>query len=147
MPRVQIELPEAFPFRTEIPVRIDDINYGGHLAHDAVLSLAHEARVRLFRAHGWSELDVEGLGVLMIDAAVVYRAEGWHGMTLAVEVAFDDVRSRGCDLLYRLSDVATGGEIARVKTGIVFFDGRARRVARMPEAFRAIAAPATAPEG
>jgi acyl-CoA thioesterase FadM len=144
VPRVQIDLPEAFPFRTEIPVRIDDINYGGHLANDAVLSLAHEARVRLFRAHGWSELDVEGVGILMVDAAIVYRLEGRHGMTLAIEVAFADVRSRGCDLVYRMTDVATGEEIARAKTGIVFFDGRTRRVARMPDAFRAVAAPGEA---
>jgi acyl-CoA thioester hydrolase len=140
MARVQIDLPETFPFRTEIPIRIDDINYGGHLGNDAVLSLAHEARVRLFRQHGWSELDVAGAGILMVDAAIVYRAEGRHGMTLRVEVAFDDVRSRGCDLLYRLADAATGAEIARVKTGIVFFDYGARRVAHMPEAFRAVAA-------
>jgi 4-hydroxybenzoyl-CoA thioesterase len=138
--RVQIDLPEAFAFRTELPIRIDDINYGGHLGNDAVLSLAHEARVRLFRAHGWSELDVEGLGILMVDAAIVYRLEGRHGMTLAVEIAFDDVRSRGCDLVYRMTDLATGEEIARVKTGIVFFDPGARRVARMPEGFRKVAA-------
>ncbi|WP_369729520.1 acyl-CoA thioesterase [Anaeromyxobacter sp. Fw109-5] len=79
-----------------------------------------------------------GAGILMVDAAIVYRAEGRHGMTLAVEIAPDDVRTRGCDLLYRISDVATGREIARVKTGIVFFDYGARRVVSMPAAFRAV---------
>ena len=46
MARVEIELPEQFPFATEIPIRISDINYGNHLGNDAVLSLAQEARVR-----------------------------------------------------------------------------------------------------
>jgi acyl-CoA thioesterase FadM len=139
VPRVQIDLPEAFPFRTEIPVRIDDINYGGHLANDAVLALAQEARVRLFATHGFTELDVGGVGILMVDAAIVYRAEGRHGMTLRVEVAFADLRSRGCDLVYRLSDAATGQEIARVKTGIVCFDHAARKVVHMPGRFREVA--------
>jgi acyl-CoA thioesterase FadM len=139
VPRVQIDLPEAFPFRTEIPVRVDDINYGGHLANDAVLSLAQEARIRLFAAHGMTELDVGGVGILMVDAAIVYRAEGRHGMTLRVEVAFADLRSRGCDLVYRLSEAASGQEIARVKTGIVFFDYAARKVTAMPARFRAMA--------
>jgi len=108
-----------------------------------VLSLAQEARIRLFAAHGMTELDVGGVGILMVDAAIVYRAEGRHGMTLRVEVAFSDLRSRGCDLLYRLSDVATGREIARVKTGLVFFDYSARRVVTMPAAFRdVVGAPA-----
>ena len=136
MARVQIELPEAFAFTTEIPIRITDVNYGGHLGNDAVLSLAHEARVRLFASHGWTEMDVTGRGIIMVDAAVVYRTEGAWGMVLRVDVAVTDLQSRGCDLVYRLSDAATGKEIARAKTGIVFFDYGARRVVHMPEAFR-----------
>jgi acyl-CoA thioesterase FadM len=141
MARVEIEVPSSFLFETEIPIRISDVNYGGHLGNDAVLSIAHEARVRLFAAHGWSELDVEGVGILMVDAALVYRAEGRHGQTLRVRLAAADVRSRGLDLVYLMTDAATGEEIARVKTGIVFFDYRARRVVAMPQRFRAAVAP------
>ncbi len=137
MPRVEIQLPESFLFETEIPIRITDVNYGGHLGNDAVLSIAQEARVRFLAARGWGELDVEGVGMILVDAAVVYAAEGRHGMTLRVQLAPADVRSRGLDLLYLMTDAATGEEIARVKTGIVFFDYRARRVVTMPAPFRA----------
>jgi acyl-CoA thioester hydrolase len=132
MPRVEVDLPERWLFRTRIPIRIDDINYGGHLGNDAVLSLAHEARVRFLAAHGLSELDLGGCGIVMIDAAVVYRAEGRHGMELEATVGAADVRTRGFDLLYRLVDAATGEEIARAKTGIVCFDYAARKVVRVP---------------
>lgn len=142
MPRVEIELPERFLFRTELPLRIDDINYGGHLGNDAVLSLVHEARVRFFREHGWRELAIEGtVGIILVDAALMYRAEGTYGMTLAIEVAAADVRSRGCDLLYRLADASTGQEIARAKTGVAFFDYTSRRVVSMPRSFRSVVAP------
>jgi acyl-CoA thioesterase FadM len=137
MARVEIDLPETFAFTTEIPIRIGDVNYGGHLGNDAVLSILHEARVRLFARHGWTELDVGGPGIVMVDAAIVYRAEGAWGMTLRVEVAVADLRTRGCDVVYRMSDVATGREIARAKTGIVFFDYASRRVVHAPGAFRA----------
>lgn len=144
MARVEVTLPESFLFSTEIPIRIGDVNYGGHLGNDAVLSLVHEARVRFLRAHGYGELDVDGAGIVMVDAAVVYRAEGRYGMVLRVDVAAADVRTRGCDLVYRLADVATGQEIARAKTGIMFFDYAARRLLHMPEGFRRIVAgPAT----
>jgi 4-hydroxybenzoyl-CoA thioesterase len=76
-----------------------------------------------------------------VDAAVVYRAEGRYGMVLRVEVAVAEVKSRGCDFLFRLADAATGKEIARVKTGIVFFDYAARKVGHTPEPFRAAFAP------
>jgi acyl-CoA thioester hydrolase len=138
--RVEIELPESFLFETEIPIRISDVNYGGHLGNDAVLSIAHEARIRFLAARGFGELDVDGVGIIMADAALVYRAEGRHGQTLRVRMAPADVRSRGLDLVYVMTDAATGEEIARVKTGIVFFDYRARRIVAMPPRFREVVA-------
>jgi acyl-CoA thioester hydrolase len=141
MARVEIDLPTAFLFETEIPIRISDVNYGGHLGNDAVLAIAQEARVRFLGAHGWGELDVDGVGILMVDAAVIYAAEGRHGMTLRVRIAAADVRSRGLDLVYEMADVATGREIARVKTGLVSFDYRARKVVALPPRFRALVAP------
>jgi 4-hydroxybenzoyl-CoA thioesterase len=140
MARVELKLPERFPFVTEIPLRISDINYANHLGNDAVLSLAQEARVRWLASHGWGELDICGLGIVVADAAVVYRAEGRYGMVLRAELAWADVRSRGCDLLYRLTDMASGQEIARAKTGIIFYDYAARRVAHLPEPFRRVVA-------
>ncbi len=145
MARVDVPLPDSFPFSTEIPVRITDLNYGGHVGNDAILSIVHEARVRFLAAHGWTELDVAGAGIIMADAAIVYRAEGFHGMILKVDVAVAELRSRACDLLHRITDVATGAEIARVKTGIVFFDYATRRVVTVPAPFRAAFAPAGAP--
>ena len=140
MARIEIALPERFLFTTELPIRIGDVNYGGHLGNDAALAIAHEARVRFLAAHGWTELDLAGVGILMIDAAVQYRAEGFYGMTLRVDVAAVDARTRDCDLVYRLADAATGREIARVKTGLVFTDRKTGRLVRMPDAVRAVLA-------
>ena len=136
MPRLKFNLPGRFHFSTEIPLRIGDINYGGHLGNDAILSLAHEARVRFFRKHGWTELDVEGASIIMADAAIMFKAEGFYGDVVTVEIAVDDLSEPGCDLLYRLTNKESGKEIARVKTGIVFFDYKSRKPVRMPESFR-----------
>ena len=82
---------------------------------------------------------------MMADAAVVYRAGGRYGMVLEVALAPDDVRSRSFDLVYRLADEATGAEIARVRTGLLCFDYAARKLARMPDAFREALATVTSP--
>jgi acyl-CoA thioesterase FadM len=137
MPSIDIDLPEAWLFSTDIPIRIDDINYGGHLGNDRVLSLAQEARVRWLASHGLSELDVGGAGIMLADAGVIYRAEGRHGMTLRVELGIGEVRSRRVELVYRLVDVATGTEIARARTGVLCFDYDARRVVSITPALRA----------
>lgn len=136
MPRVKFDLPDKFHFSTEIPLRIGDINYGGHMGNDAVLSLAHEARMQFFRKHGWSELDVDGASIIMADAAIVFKGEAFYGDVLNVEVAVGEMSELGCDLLYRFTNSGNKKEIARVKTGIVFFDYKSRKPVRMPEPFR-----------
>ncbi len=146
MPRLEIDFPERPLFVTELPIRIDDLNYGGHLANDRVLALAQEARLRFLAAHGFrSELDIAGAGLIMAEAAVLYRAEGRYGMVLKVELAASAVRTRSFDLLYRMSDASTGQEIARARTALLCFDYAARKVVSIPEAFRRALAPAPIP--
>ena len=137
MARVKLDLPEKFTFATELPVRITDINYGRHLGNDAVLAFVHEARVRFLGSFGFSEADVDGVGMIMLDAVVVYKSQAFHGEALVVEVAAADLGPCGCDFLYRLTEKQSGREIARVKTGLAFFDYAKNRIAKMPERFRA----------
>lgn len=136
MARIKLDLPKEFLFSTDIHVRIGDINYGGHLGNDAVLSLVHEARVRFLKKYGYSEADIEGVGIIMTDAVVVYKSEGFHGDTLIIDVAVVDITRTGCDFLFLLKNKATGKEIARAKTGIVFLDYTSRKVVTVPQKFK-----------
>lgn len=136
MARIDIPLPERFVFSTELPLYINHMNYGGHLDNALLLTLVSEARVRFFKSLGYSELDVEGVGIVVADAAVQYRSEAFHGETMVIEMAVRDFNKYGCDLVYRMSDKASGREVARGKTGIVFFDYAVRKVTTVPENFR-----------
>ncbi|MCP5480303.1 MAG: thioesterase family protein [Spirochaetales bacterium] len=136
--RIEIELPEVWHFETELAVRISDVNFGGHLAHDSVLSLVHEARARFFQAHGWSELKIEGCGIIMADAALVYKAEAFFSDRLLIQLTARDFTTKGCDLVYLLTGVGSKTEIARAKTGIVFFDYERREPVEIPDGFRRI---------
>lgn len=136
MSRIQISLPDRFDFITEIPIRITDLNYGGHLGNDVALSLLHEARVRFLRHYGFTELNIDGVSILMVDSALVYKSEGFYGDILRVEVGTKDFTRVGCDVVYRMTRKADGDEVARAKTGIVFYDSERKRVVRLPEVFR-----------
>jgi acyl-CoA thioester hydrolase len=138
MARVKLDLPETFVFTTEIPLRIGDMNYGGHLGNDAVLSLLHEARVQFLRANEFSELDVDGAGIIKADSVIVYRSEAFYGETMIVDVAVDDFARVGCDILYRISDKDSGREVVRAKTEIVFFDYETRKAMAVPQAFKTL---------
>ncbi|CAI8206184.1 MAG: Uncharacterised protein [Marinobacterium sp. xm-d-530] len=137
MARIKIEMPDNYLFSTVMDVRISDINYGNHLGNDSVLSFVHEARTRFFRQYGYTEMDVEGLGIIMTDSAIVYKAEGFHGDQIQIDITVGDFNKYGCDIFYLMTNKATAVEIAHVKTGIVFFDYDARKVVTLPEQFRA----------
>jgi len=133
MPRIKIDLPERFVFATDVPVYINHINYGNHLDNAALLMLVSEARVRFFKALGYSEMNVEGVGVIVADAAVQYRSEAFHGEILRIEMAADDFNKYGCDLVWRIS--VGEREVARGKHGMMFFDYQVRKPAAVPAAF------------
>ena len=136
MARIKITPPKKFDFSTEISLRISDINYGGHLGHDSILSLAHEARVRFFKSHGFTELNVFGPAMILSDVAINYKSEGFYGDCIVVDIAVCDYLKYGCDLVYRLTEEKTGRVVALLKTGIVFIYYEKREVAPVPKEFK-----------
>jgi len=146
MARIRVDLPDRFPFSTELAVRVGDINYGGHLGNDALLALLQEARLQFLQQYGFTERDIGGKGIIMVDAAIQYRAESFHGDVLVIEVAVTGVDKHGCDIVYRATNKATGKEVARAKTGIVFFDYMQRTMVPVPGEFSAVVSGAGAPD-
>ena len=138
MAKIKLELPGKFDFHTEIPVRITDLNYGGHLGNDSVLTLIHEARVRFLKSFGYSEMDVCGAGLIQADTVIVYKLEAYYGTVIDFAVTVGDFTNAACDFFYLLTDKSIGKEIARAKTRIVFFNYQTRKNLPAPEAFREI---------
>jgi acyl-CoA thioesterase FadM len=132
MSRLRLELPASLPFRTQLPVRITDVNYGGHLGNDAVLSLVHEARVQFLASMGYTEQNIEGTSIIMADAQIVYRSEGHYGDRIDVSVGFGDIDGVSFEIYTLLSQAVSGREVARVKTTLVCFDYAARRPLPVP---------------
>jgi acyl-CoA thioesterase FadM len=133
--RIKLNLPETFSFSTDVRVRISDINYGNHLGNDALLSLVHEARLQFLQSRGFSELDIDGCGLILTDAVIVYKSQGFHGDLLTIFAAVDDFNKYGCDIFYKVIRKNGGKEVARAKTGIVFFDYNRQKMVPVPAAF------------
>lgn len=137
MPRVQIDLPENFPFYTEVPILASDINFANHLGNDRLMGLLQEARIRFFKWLGYNEADVEGSSMILADAALQYKSEGFHGDVIKIEVALGDFGRCNMDVYYRATNLTTGKLLCQAKTGLVFFDYATRKVQEVPERFRA----------
>ena len=132
MARIKLDRPAVVHFSTEIPVRITDVNYGNHLGNDSLLSLIHEARVRFLKNYQYSEMNVESAAIIMSDVAIVYKSEAFYGDTLHFAIAAVDFQRFGCDLVYGITNKESGKEVARAKTGIVFYDYTEKKLIEVP---------------
>lgn len=141
MPRVKLDLPENPVYAAVVPVRITDLNYGGHVGNDSLLSILHEARVQFLAHFGFSEHNIGGKSIIMSDAVLVYKAEIFYGTALTIEIGITDVHAHGADITYQVLNGEQ--EVARAKTGIVFFDYEKRKIARTPPEFMSLFASRT----
>jgi len=137
MARIKIDLPKSFIFSTSVTVRVTDLNYGGHVGNDTILSIAHEARMQWVKSIGFKdELSIDNtVGFVMSDAAVVYKSESFQGDRLSVKIGIEDSHKYGFDLLYEITNAQTGKEVARLKTGMIFMDYATRKIAKIPDEF------------
>lgn len=135
MARVQVELPSQFIYETTIAVRVSDLNYGNHLAHDAIITIMQEARVSFYRSLGFKdEISFEGpVGQIIADVCVQYKSESFLGDILNIKIGISDVGKYGFDMCYLLVKEGAGTEVARGKTGIVCFDYSKKKIALIPE--------------
>jgi len=130
MARIRVELPEQFTFSTKIAIRITDVNYGGHVGNDTILTLIHEARVQFLKHFGYDELNVEGASLIMSDAAIEFKNELFYGDTITAFVTATNFGRVGFDLVYKLTRNDTS--IAHAKTGMICYDYKLKKVVSLP---------------
>ena len=133
MARIKLQLPTNFSFSTSIPIRITDMNYANHLGNDAVLSILHEARVQFLKSIGYKELEFEGIGLIMSDVAIEFKAEAFYGETLKAFVTAGEFSRVGFDLYYKLIKSETEEIVAVAKTGMICFDYSSKKVTSVPK--------------
>lgn len=122
-------------FSTTLPLHIDHINYGGHLAHDKLVTLMHEARLRFFDHLGQSEIDFYGISLILKSLTVEYRQEAFRGDTLTFAITIAEVRGSGFSLNYDIRN-QNNDRIAEASVVLVGFDYGKRRIARLPDLCR-----------
>jgi len=137
MARIKLDFPDKVLGTIEIPLRITDMNYGNHLGNDALVSILHEARVKWLNNLNYTELNVEGAGLIMGELVVSYLNESFYGDVLTVHLATGDITGAGFELYYLVETIRNGKKIsiAKARTGMVCFDYSSRKVMPVPEKF------------
>lgn len=138
MGRIRIETPDSFSFYCTIPVRITDINYGGHVGNDTLLTLVHEARMQFLAHSGYTEMNLAGAGLIMSDAGIEFKKELFYGDQVIASVTAGDFSRIGFDLYYKLEKETPAGRtvVALAKTGMICYDYSKKKMVAVPDEAR-----------
>ena len=133
MARLKIEISGKFLTTILIPVRITDINYGNHTGNDAMVGLLHEARAAWLRQNNFTELNIDGTGLILSDLMVNFKKESFYGDVLEISLYANEVTRKSFDLIYLVNakrvDVI---EVAIAKTTMISYDYELKKVVEMP---------------
>ena len=139
--RIKLDLPQQFLHVTfKIPVRISDINYGNHTGNDAIVSIIHEARMQWLQQFNYTELDIEGVSLIMADLAIEFRNETFYGDVICVELAIGEISKKSFELYYRLTVERDEKVVlvAKAKTGMVCYNYQDKILIPIPSPFMKI---------
>lgn len=128
-------MPAVFTFKTMIPVRITDINYGGHVGNHAILSILHEARIQYLKYYGYTELDLNGISLIMRDVCIEFKRELFYGDKVIASVAANEFSRVAFEMYYKLETEYQNENVivATARTGMVAYDYANRKIIAIPE--------------
>jgi len=132
MSSTKLDLPKEFNFHVSIPVRITDINYGGHVGNDTVLTLLHEARMKFLYHYDFSEMNFGGVGLIMRDVTIEFKKELFYGDSVRVYVTVTNFSRVGFDVFYKMVKNEDEIQVAIAKTGMVCYDYNMKKIASVP---------------
>lgn len=140
MGRVKLEMPFDKIASISIPVRITDINYGNHLGNDAFVGIIHEARANWLKQNNYTELNIEGTGLILADLAIEFKHESFYGDIIEVAVAVGEIAKVNFELYYRLTVNRDNKDVvlALAKTGMVCYDYALKKIMPLPDKLNAL---------
>ena len=140
MARIKIELPVIIIAEIQLRVRIGDINYGNHVGNDAFVALIHEARVQWLQQNNYTELDIEGTGLIMGDLAFEFKNEAFYGEEICIRISAGEILKVSFELYYEMFTHRQGKVVAlaKAKTGMVCYDYNLKKMTSLPEVLKAI---------
>jgi acyl-CoA thioester hydrolase len=118
-------------------VRVGDLNYGNHLAHDKLITIIHDARVCFFKEYQLSEINLENTYTIVISSLTIdYLAQGFLGDIITVRIFINDIKKASFKMNYKVSN--QNSIIALCSTTLVCYNNLTRRSDKIPTALLSV---------
>ena len=123
----------VYKFTRSIQVDTGLENPANHLAHHHYLILFQEARQAYLDQFGYSERDIEGFGMFIVEVNCVYKKELFHQDRIDVKCKIDHMKNKVFSMSYVIE--RTGQVCAQGLTHSVCVDPVIGRSVPLPRAF------------
>ncbi|MGB5157314.1 acyl-CoA thioesterase [Desulfobacterium sp. N47] len=125
-------MPE-FKFSIPMKVRIDDLNYGNHVGYQIYLVYFQQARIAYLAQFGFSEMNINGYGMIISEANCRYKQELFFGDDIIIECRVSELKSKLFIMDYRIMKAAK--ICALGFTANMCFDYSKKRAVSLPHDF------------
>jgi acyl-CoA thioesterase FadM len=135
MARTKLTEQPQYEFCYPITLQPRDINYGGHLGVDSLVSIVAAARAYIFKSIGLSEgnLGNDRAGIIMTDFTVNLKAQGFMFDNLEVYTHIGELTKTGFRFFHKITRESF--LIAIAEAGFLAYDYIGNRVTSVPEEF------------
>ena len=133
MQRIKLARRHHYFFQHDFSVKVGDLNYAEHLAHDKLIAYLHHARVAILRQLDISERDLgDGqTGLILTDLCVCYQTEAFLFDRLRIHTALHLCSHSRFQFHYAVEKAKI--DIALAECNCIAFNYHTRKIARIPE--------------
>ena len=126
---------KGFRFILPLTIRVADLNYANHVGYQNYLAYFQEARLAYLDNLGYSELDIDGYGIMIAEVTCRYRQELFLKDSVQVGCRVAALRSKSFRMDYEIR--REGSLCAEGHTDCLCVDPHLKKVARLPDRFTA----------
>ncbi|HPS56534.1 MAG TPA: thioesterase family protein [Spirochaetota bacterium] len=135
MPRIKLIELENYRFSYEKLINIANINIAGHTGSVEMTDLIQEARYRIMKTLGLSDLNLGdgSTGGIMADIVINFKGEIFLDDIVSVEMDFAEFDGKGYRVFYRI--LKNNKVVAVAETGFVTFSFSEKKTVNVPPIF------------
>lgn len=122
-----------FNFSVPLAVRVSELNYGAHVGYQHFLTYFQEARIAYLKQWEYTELDIEGTGMIVAEANCRYQQELFMGDSIVVGCRISEIKTKRFTFQYCIE--RHGKPCAKGYTHNMCYDYDAKKVIGLPVEF------------
>ena len=123
----------GFNFSIPLTVRVSDLNYGNHVGYQNFFSFFQEARIAYLGQFAYTELDIEGHGLIVSEANCQYKRELFLNDRIRIACRIQEMKPKLFVMTYQVSKADL--ICAKGFTKNLCYDYQAKKITRFPQAF------------